>query len=457
MHLALQTAKKGLGFVQPNPPVGCVILDFEYNLLAVGYHKKYGADHAEVSALKKIKDKTKLKKARVFVTLEPCHHKGKTPSCAKTLARFPLHSLCYGAEDPFTKSRGLNYLREKNIKITKSLDFQPELENLIAPFKFSFLHKQAFVSLKVAVSLDGKMALTNGESQWITNQKAREHAHFLRAKHSAVLVGVNTVLKDNPRLDIRLKPYKGKQNKVIILDPEGKSLSFLPQSRLLKSHSANQVILCCATNHLKTEPALKGVENQQTKHPLRQVPPTSVLEPDSQAWKKVKIKYFKTPKRDTNLTRTRQTHIQETINKHPTTLQYEKQKATTIERTATRKYYFDLPLILKALYQEENIQSILVEGGSFALSEFLQQKSAQKLYLYMAPRIIGQGLSWSGDFAIPKLSQSLNLHSIEWDRIGEDLFLSGFFLNNHPSFRYGLIGVGFEQFSWRKKPLGSNR
>ena len=374
MHLALQQAKKGVGWTAPNPPVGCVILDFEHKLLATGYHKKYGSDHAEVSALKKIKDKSKLKKARVFVTLEPCHHEGKTPSCAKALAQFPLYSLCYGANDPFTKGMGLNYLKEKKIKIIKSPDFQQEIENLLAPFKFSFVQKQAFVSLKVAVSLDGQMGhSTRSQSeanQWITGPKAREHARALRAEHSAVLIGVNTFFEDKPRLDIRLKAYKGKTNKVIILDPTGKSLPFLPKSALLKAHSADQVIICCADK-----------------------PQVPAHQEKDQHLASVKVKLFKTFK--TN------------INKKPC---------------------FDLPQILKALYQKENIQSVLVEGGSFCLSQFLQQGSAQRLYLYIAPKIIGQGgLNWSGNFNIPQLSQSLKLHSTEWDRIGEDFFLSGFF------------------------------
>ena len=405
MRLALQQAKKGVGWAEPNPPVGCVILDFKYNLLATGYHKKYGLDHAEVSALKKIKDKTKLKKARVFVTLEPCHHEGKTPSCAKALAQFPIYSLCYGAEDPFTKGRGLNYLKEKKIKIIKSYDFQQEIENLLAPFKFSFLHKQAFVSLKVAVSLDGQMAhkptdtgfstvlttvtpkqaqpaledsrachkdLQHPQSkanQWITGPKAREHARALRAEHSAVLIGVNTFFKDKPRLDIRLKAYKGKTNKVIILDPKGKSLPFLPQSALLKAHSADQVIIVCADKPQARAHQEKGTQLAG-----------------------VKVKFFKTFKTNTS-----------------------------------PKPCLDLPQMLKALYQEENIPSVLVEGGSFCLSQFLWQKQAQRLYLYIAPKIIGQGLCWSGNFRIPRLSQSLKLHSIEWERIGEDLCLSGFF------------------------------
>ncbi|MYE07195.1 MAG: riboflavin biosynthesis protein RibD, partial [Oligoflexia bacterium] len=136
MELALQEAQKGIGWVEPNPPVGCVILDSDYRFLSSGYHEKYGMAHAEVNALKKIRDKKKLKGAHVFVTLEPCHHTGKTPPCSLELVKYPIQSLTYGVEEPFTRKKGLSFLKEKKIKIIHNTDFKKENENLKAPFKF---------------------------------------------------------------------------------------------------------------------------------------------------------------------------------------------------------------------------------------------------------------------------------------------------------------------------------
>ena len=359
MQLALKEAKKGLGWVEPNPPVGCVILDSNYKFLSSGYHKKYGSDHAEIGALKKIGDKSLLKGAHVFVTLEPCHHTGKTPPCSLELAKYPIRSLTYGAEEPFTQKKGLDFLREKGIKVIHNFDFQKEMENLIAPFNFSFLNKKSFVSLKVASSLDGVIALKNGESRWITGEPARNHVHFLRATHSAVLIGVNTFLTDNPQLNIRVDPFKQKKNKVIILDPEGKSFSFLSKSRLLKTHSPEQIIICCADDTKNTE-SLEG------------------------------LTVFKS-------------HM------------FEK----------TDKKYFNLSALMTDLYEKEKIQSVLVEGGAFCWSEFLRQKAAQKLYLYMAPKIIGSGLCWSKNFTIQKLSKSKNLNSVTFQSIGDDFLVEG--------------------------------
>ncbi len=371
MCRAIKEAEKGLGWVEPNPPVGCVILDSENRLLSSGHHKKYGGAHAEVEALNKIRDKKKLKGAKIFVTLEPCHHQGKTPSCAGALTKWPFQSLTYGAEDPCTRGRGLHFLRKHKIKVSPFSDFKQELENLIAPFKFSFLNKRAFVSLKLASSLNGVMALKSGESQWITGSRAREHARFLRAMHSAVLTGVNTFLKDQPRLNIRLSKFKGKQNKAIILDPEGRGLLFLPGSPLLKARSPDQVLLFCSSAMKAKNKKIKQAQSMGIK------------------------------------------------------LKFVKQHIVQQQTAQNKKGLCDLSALLSQLYQEENIQSVLVEGGAFCLSQFLNQNMAQRLYLYIAPRIMGPGLHWSGPAR--KLSQSQNLHSVKIQPVGGDFLLSGFF------------------------------
>ena len=360
--------------MEPNPPVGCVILDSDYQFLSSGYHKKYGSDHAEVDALRKIENKNLLKGAHVFVTLEPCHHTGKTPPCSLELVKYPIQSLTYGAEEPFTRKKGLDFLKEKGIEVIRNFDFQKEMENLIAPFKFSFLNKKSFVSLKVASSLDGVVSLENGKSQWITGEPARNHGHFLRATHSAILIGVGTLLTDNPQLNIRVDPFKSKKNKVVILDPEGKSFSFLPKSRLLEAHSPKDVTVCCLD---KVKRNTLGVN--QISVPL--------------------------------LSASR----------------LEKQKVSEDSPLINKKNIFSLPHLLKVLYQEEQIQSVLVEGGAFSWSEFLKQKAAQKLYLYMAPKIIGKGLKWSKNFTLPKLSDSKSLDSVTFQSVGNDFLIKGSF------------------------------
>ncbi len=355
MYQAIEYAKKGVGFVAPNPPVGCVILDSQNKLLSCGYHSGLGKDHAEVSALKKIKDKKKLKNASIFITLEPCCHQGKTPACAQTLARYPFKKLIYGSTDPFTKKKGLKLLQNKGIDVTKSVYYKDELESLIEHFKFSYIHKKPFVSVKVATSLDAIMSLNKKRSsRKITHLKSRKYVHVLRMQHGAILIGVNTLKKDNPRLNIRLKKIKIK-NKVIILDPHGQSVSFLLQSRLLKTHLQKNIFIFCS--QIPTVPfGLKAIQ-----------------------WRQMKF----------------------------------------------RKNSFVLSALLKKLYDEEGITSLLVEGGAFCISQFLQQKMVQRLYWHVAPRILGSGLHFAEYFKAKSLSQAPFVDKIQVKSLFPDLILEG--------------------------------
>jgi diaminohydroxyphosphoribosylaminopyrimidine deaminase/5-amino-6-(5-phosphoribosylamino)uracil reductase len=243
MQLALREARKGAGFVSPNPQVGCVILNSENQLVSFGYHKKFGGPHAEIEALQNLKPEG-LRGARVFVTLEPCAHEGKTPSCAKALAQLPLKEVIYGLVDPnpLVSGQGAEILQSAGIKTTLYQgELTQDLEEVCEHFLVNFREKRPFFSLKVAASLDGQMALASGESQWITGEEARQHAHYLRAIHEATLVGQGTLKADNPSLNIRHPCFPQKSNKVIIV--LGSEYSHLRAEKLnvLKTHDSDEV------------------------------------------------------------------------------------------------------------------------------------------------------------------------------------------------------------------------
>lgn len=245
MALAIAEAEKGLATVGTNPAVGCVILDADYRLLSTGYHKISGEAHAEIDALNNLLPGTDLTGAHVFVTLEPCAFEGRTGACAKKLAELPLASVTIGLQDPHPKvnGEGVRILEAAGIKTSFFEGYQPELRRLIEVFAYGISQKKAFVSLKVATSLDGQMALQSGESQWITSEKAREHTHEMRSQHDAILIGVNTFLTDNPTLNIRHGRHKGKQLKVILLDPQGRAGEFLASSQILKAHGRENIFV----------------------------------------------------------------------------------------------------------------------------------------------------------------------------------------------------------------------
>lgn len=246
MKLAIQEAKKGIGYVSPNPPVGCVILDSNEQLLATGFHAKVGGPHAEIAALDTVKDLSKLAGAHMIVTLEPCAHHGRTPPCAERIASLPLAKLTYGMQDPnpLVNGQGMKIIKAAGIEVAEYQELRLELAELAEVFLWNIHHKETFFALKVATSLDGALGLKTGESRWISGEKSREYTHLLRGQYDAVLVGVQTVLQDNPRLNCRNPQFAEKpENKVIILDPSGLLLDKIRDLELLKVRRSDQILV----------------------------------------------------------------------------------------------------------------------------------------------------------------------------------------------------------------------
>ena len=263
-HLALKEAAKGRGWVSPNPPVGAVFLDKNGCFLSSGYHKAYGKPHAEQEALNNVKDKKSLKDGHLYVTLEPCSHTGKTPPCTDLLLKLSLSSITYGMKDPNSKMQGksLKLLESKGVKVKPSLYFKEETKKLYEAYCFYQTYKKPFVALKVATSLDGMIALSQGSSQWISSEKSRDYVSYLRACYDAVLIGVGTFLEDNPRLNSRKKPFHEKKNKVVILDPKGRSLDLISQSRLAKVRPPSHIIVCVEKNQKLRKSPFRIVEGK---------------------------------------------------------------------------------------------------------------------------------------------------------------------------------------------------
>lgn len=247
MALAIQIAQAGAPHVSPNPLVGCVILDKDNKFLASGYHEKYGEAHAEINAIKSLKEE-QLANATVYVTLEPCAHEGKTGSCAKKLAQYKLNKVVYGLTDPNPLVAG------KGAQMLPAEEYQgkhkQDLEDLAEVFLKNFRENKTFVALKVASSLDGQIALKTGESQWITGPESREYVHELRSWYDAVLVGTKTIENDDPSLNIRHDKIK-KENKVIILDPDARILK-KEKYKFLEVHKKENVYFA-VQNPVKSE------------------------------------------------------------------------------------------------------------------------------------------------------------------------------------------------------------
>ena len=222
MDRAFQLAELGKPYVRSNPAVGCVIIHND-TILGEGYHKEFGGPHAEINAISSVKseDIDKLKEATFFVTLEPCSFVGKTPSCANHLIKTGVKHVVIGSLDPNPKvsGRGVEMMRERGVHV-EVLDYAQTNANLNPGFYSAMLHGRPYVTLKWAQSNDGFIGQKGQGSMPISGPKSRQVTHTWRSEHHAILVGSNTVLEDDPRLDVRL--VEGESPQVIVLDRRGR-------------------------------------------------------------------------------------------------------------------------------------------------------------------------------------------------------------------------------------------
>ena len=256
MRLALDLAASALGKTNPNPVVGAVIVK-DGVIVGTGLHRKAGEPHAEVHAFKMAGDHAK--DATLYVTLEPCSHYGKTPPCALLVKDSGVKRVVVATEDPNPQvaGRGINILREAGIDVEVGV-LKKEAQQLNERFIHNMIHEKPFVISKVAMTLDGKIATHTGHSQWITGEEARKEVHFLRNEVDAILVGVGTVLADNPKLTTRLEgPAKNPIR--IILDA---NLKTPLEANITDCREAKTIIATSATLQSEKAAALKekGVE-----------------------------------------------------------------------------------------------------------------------------------------------------------------------------------------------------
>lgn len=252
MGLALQLAKKGCGWVNPNPMVGAVIVK-DGEIIGQGYHKKYGELHAERNALADCK--VSPVGATIYVTLEPCCHYGKTPPCTEAILESGIRRVVIGSSDlnPLVSGKGIGLLRSRGIEVTEAV-LKDECDALNKSFFYFIKSGRPYVTMKFAMTMDGKIATRTGKSQWITGEAARRRVHEDRHQYSAIMVGVGTVIEDDPLLTCRLE--NGRNPLRIVCDT---NLRTPLSSRIVTSTDiANTVIATAVTGHEKHRPYLEA-------------------------------------------------------------------------------------------------------------------------------------------------------------------------------------------------------
>lgn len=210
MKMALRLARKGVGWVNPNPMVGAVLVK-NGMVIGKGYHEYFGGPHAEVNAINSAEEP--VDGSTLFVTLEPCSHHGKTPPCAELIVRKGIRRVVVGLIDPnpLIQGKGIQYLTNHGVMVESGL-LENEVSKLNEVFIKFIRERKPFVLFKTAMTLDGKIATVSGDSRWISGPESRLFVQGLRQQYAAIMVGIGTVLKDNPRLDAR-------RNRKISRDP----------------------------------------------------------------------------------------------------------------------------------------------------------------------------------------------------------------------------------------------
>ncbi len=255
MRRAISLAKQGAGKTNPNPMVGAVIVK-DGRIIGEGYHEHIGGLHAERNALANCTESAEG--ATVFVTLEPCCHHGKTPPCTDALIEHHVAKVVVGSGDPNPKvaGNGIRRLREAGIEVKEG--FLQEECDAINPVFFHYIrNRHPYVALKYAMTADGKIAANSGDSQWITGESARNHVHQLRNYYTGILVGIGTVLQDDPLLTCRIP--NGRNPIRIVCDSH---LRISPDCQLCNTTDQSPVLVACIDDPEQKRAALeqKGVE-----------------------------------------------------------------------------------------------------------------------------------------------------------------------------------------------------
>ena len=234
MKQALALARKGKGKTYPNPMVGCVIV-LDGEIVGKGWHEYFGGAHAEVNALAASGEKSRG--STLYVTLEPCNHWGKTPPCAEAIIKAGVARVVAAMTDPnpITSNQGIRRLKKNGIAVTTGV-LRQQAERLNRDYIHHIEKTLPRVTVKAAMSLDGKIAARTSDSKWITGQKAREYVHHLRSRYDAVLVGIGTVVSDDPFLTSH---GKGNNPVRVVIDP---ALKTSPGSNVVNNESPSVIV-----------------------------------------------------------------------------------------------------------------------------------------------------------------------------------------------------------------------
>lgn len=368
LQLALRLARRGLGRTSPNPMVGAVLVKAG-RVLGRGWHRKAGEAHAEIEALNDAgRHGLSPKGATLYVTLEPCCTQGRTPPCTDAIIAAGIKRVVVGATDPNPRHCGKAFpiLEAAGIRVSHGL-LGSECTELNESFNHWIVHRTPLVTVKAAMTLDGKIATRTGQSKWITGERARTYAMELRHRADAILVGINTVLQDDPSLTARARPGRkgsagSKALRRIVLDANARTPT---QAKIVSDSQAALTTIVVGKEAPQARVAALAKRVQVLTAPVE------------------------------------------------------------VNRGGSRVARLDLAWVLRKL-GAENVTNLLVEGGGEVNASFLLQGLAQRIAFFYAPMILGGGearkaVAGTGAEA---LAETLQLSELNWRRLGADWLLT---------------------------------
>ncbi|QQR81546.1 MAG: bifunctional diaminohydroxyphosphoribosylaminopyrimidine deaminase/5-amino-6-(5-phosphoribosylamino)uracil reductase RibD [Deltaproteobacteria bacterium] len=379
MGMALDLARLALGRTSPNPMVGAVIVK-DGKVIGKGFHRQAGMAHAEVEALNNCRGGSPwppskkcdgvgnhgglpLRDATLYVTLEPCCHQGRTPPCVDAILKSGIREVVIGMKDPDQKvaGKGIRILKKNGIKVRVGI-LEKECRALNAAY---IKHRQTglpYVTLKIASTLDGKVALSNGESKWITNEESRDMGHVLPDQHDAIVVGIGTVQTDDPQLTTRLRSDESHDPIRVVLDS---SLKISAKAKVLRQISASPTWI--ATTLAETDKKIKNFEKK-----------------------------------------------------------FSRVSFEILSCRSDSKHRVDLKDLLKKIAARGVVSVLVEGGPSVATSFLQQKLVDRVVHFISPSYVGGNHHGALGDLLIKKLGQKMSLREIEVRTLGSDIMIEGF-------------------------------
>ena len=392
MQRAIALAKKGAGFVNPNPMVGCVVVK-DNEIIAEGYHEYYGGLHAERNAL--TNTAADCKDATLYVTLEPCCHHGKTPPCTDIIIEKGIKKVVVGLLDPnpLVSGKGISILQDAGIEVVTGVEVD-KIKELNKVFLKYIKTKRPYVILKTAMTLDGKIASHTGDSKWITNEKSRQLVHKLRSEMMGIVAGIGTVKADNPMLNCRIEGQQSTDNS--------------QQSLTTKVHQPIRIIVDTKASISLDSNIVKTANEYRTILAIgRDVTP---------------VASEKNECRDVTLVASEQT----TDKGQQSKTDILKSLNVEILQCEEKDGHVDINDLMIKLGQK-GIDSLLLEGGSCLNAAFLEADCVDEVYAFIAPKIIGGEHSKSpiGGKGIELMRDAITFDKVEIEQIENDILIKG--------------------------------